>query len=119
MPETVYNAGSDVKQFIGDFFDGLYDALDKRSLKTCPESESHTKLELYTIATGEKKAGAGVRILKVGASVEGSKSDAKSHKITVYVKKFTDADKIEEVARHLEAQVKVKKARWENIEQSR
>ena len=55
--ENPLNIGSPVKDFVSSFFEGLELGLDTKGLIMCSESESHAKMELNVVATGETSGG--------------------------------------------------------------
>jgi len=56
-------------------------------MQMCKESDSHAKMELNAIATGETSGKGGARILSIGGEVGGKKSNTNSQKVTVFVRK--------------------------------
>ena len=81
------NIGSSVKDFVNSLFEGVEEGLNQRDMKMCNESESHAKMELNAVATGETSGKGGARILNIGGEVKGKKSNVNSQKVTIFVRK--------------------------------
>ena len=98
------NIGSSVKDFTKAFLDEVEKALIEDNYQPCAEKESHIKIELHAIGIKEGGAGLKIQILTLG----GKLSDTNTQKITVYAKKISEADKIEEQARIKKAELTIK-----------
>jgi len=102
--------GSPVKDFISSFYEGVEEGLKERGLIMCQESECFTKMDLNAIATGETKAGGGAKIMSIGGSIEGLKSNTQSQKMTIFAKKVRQSDLEKEKAEIAKAQAEQKLA---------
>ena len=93
--ENDNDIGSPVNVFMKAFLDEVETALTEQEYQSCPEKESHIKIELH--ATGIKEAGGGLKIHVF--NLGGKLSDSNTQKMTVYAKKISEVDKAEEEAR--------------------
>ena len=110
MGQEDSNIGSSVKNFVGNFFKELEEGLKERGLIMCPESECFAKMDLNAVVTGETQSGGGIKIMGIGGSLKGIKSDTQSQKITVFVKNVRKSDLEIENAKIAKAQAEIKVA---------
>lgn len=99
MARATRGTGIPVKDFVSSFIEGLEAALIDKGYATCPQCESHATMELHAVATKGTKGEGGAKIAGIGGSLEASKADTQTQKVTVFVKKSTVLDKEEEKAR--------------------
>jgi len=85
MPEMI---GSPVKDFVSSLFEGIEDGLSQRNMQMCKEEDSHAKMELNAVATGEISGKGGAKILGIfGGEMGKVNSNTNSQKITIFVRK--------------------------------
>jgi hypothetical protein len=89
-PDIQNMIGSPVKDFVSSLFEGIEEGLKQRNMQMCKESDAHAKMELNAIAVGETSGKGGAKILGIGGEVEGTKTNANSQKVTIFVKKTSN-----------------------------
>ena len=99
VKDKITNVGSPVKDFVNSFIGGLESGLAEKGYITCTEDKAHAKMKLNAVATIENSGKGGAKIIGIGGELKTSKSNTNFHEMTVFVKKYSDADKEKEKVR--------------------